>query len=203
MTANLARNWQLVRHTETALRTGNESLGNVPALLRSLLEEEAWRKFALPSGEAVSYRRFSAFVAAPPPRGLGADMGLVKRIAGDDTELLDMIDQAERSGQTHGGDRRSSEFIVSNIHDETVRPAGTSKARALRKLRKDAPELHAEVLANRLSAHAAMVRAGFRPKTVSVPVDAPDSIARALRRHLTPEQIAQLIALLLPGGDDP
>lgn len=194
--SNLARNWQLVRHTEGALRAGSENLGSVPGLLRVLLEEEAWREFSLPSGEAVTYRLFSEFVAAKPPRGLGADMALVRRIAGDNAGLLDLIDQAEGSGQKHGGDRRSADFIVSNIHDETARPAGTAKARALRKLRKDAPELHAEVLANRLSAHAAMVKAGFLRKTFSVPVGDPQSVARSLRKHLPPEQVAELRDLL-------
>jgi hypothetical protein len=42
------------------------------------------------------------------------------------------------------------------------RPTGTSKAYALRRLRKDRPDIHARVLAGEISAHAGMVEAGFR-----------------------------------------
>jgi hypothetical protein len=87
--ANLARNWQLVRHTETALRNGSESLGNVPALLRSLLDEDAWREFSLPNGETVTYTSFAEFVAAPPPRGLGGpDIGTLRETLETLTRLL-------------------------------------------------------------------------------------------------------------------
>jgi|SRR5271157_31400 len=41
-------------------------------------------------------------------------------------------------------------------------PNGNARQYALRKLRKDAPELHAKVLVGELSPHRAMVQAGFR-----------------------------------------
>lgn len=44
----------------------------------------------------------------------------------------------------------------------TERPAGTTRDAALRRLRKDREDLHARVLAGDMSAHAAMVQAGFR-----------------------------------------
>ena len=46
-----------------------------------------------------------------------------------------------------------------NIH---VRPSGTSAAAALRRLERYRPDLLDRVLAGELSAHAAMVEAGFR-----------------------------------------
>jgi hypothetical protein len=48
------------------------------------------------------------------------------------------------------------------------RPTGTSRATALRRLRKDRPDIHARVLKGELSAHAAMIEAGFRKKPGSV-----------------------------------
>ena len=45
-----------------------------------------------------------------------------------------------------------------------LRPTGTSRAAALRRLRKDRPDLHTRVLGGELSAHAAMIEAGFRKK---------------------------------------
>lgn len=69
-----------------------------------------------------------------------------------------MLDDALRGRQ---GERTD---LVDNIN-KVNRPDGTSKDRALRKLRTDAPELHEKVLAGELTPHAAMVQAGFRHRT--------------------------------------
>ena len=55
---------------------------------------------------------------------------------------------------------------VSNRH--TLRAAGTTRDRALRRLPDHRPNLHARVLAKKLSAHAAMIEAGFLARTFTV-----------------------------------
>ena len=180
----------LVEALGSALRRGGNALEDVPDLLKRVLEEESWREFVTPRGELVRHARFVDFVTTPPTRGIGASEDLVRRIVGSDTEALDLLDQALTGRQ---GERTD----LGNIVTKVERPEGNSQAKALRRLRKDAPSLHTEVLAGRLSAHAAMVQAGFRPKTISVPVSRPESIAAALRKHLGPDDIARLIRLLL------
>jgi hypothetical protein len=188
MKANpLRANWELVRLTESALRHGTEGLGSLPAMLKELLGNGAWQRFEVPSGEVIIYERFTEFVVANPPRGLGADTDLVRRNVAHDPMALDLLDQALQNPPA-----------LHNIQGRA--PTGTSKDAALRRLRKDRPDLHAEVLAQRLSAHAAMVEAGFRKRTLTVPID-PARIASTLRRHLSPEQLAQLVAAL--SSDDP
>lgn len=179
----------LVEALGSALRRGGSALENVPDLLKRVLEEESWREFVTPRGELVQHARFVDFVTTAPTQGIGASVDLVRRIVGSDTEALDLLDQALENPTG----RPTGSVDVSNAS----RPTGTTQAAALRRLRKDAPSLHGEVLAGRLSAHAAMVEAGFRPKTVSVPISRPDSIAAALRRHLSSDDIARLIKLLL------
>jgi hypothetical protein len=49
-----------------------------------------------------------------------------------------------------------------------LRPTGTPRAAALRRLRKDRPDVDARVLAGELSAHAGMIEAGFRKKAACV-----------------------------------
>lgn len=178
----------LVEALGSSLMRGGNALQAVPDLLKRVLAEEAWRDFITQRGEHVEHERFADFVTTPPLAGLGAEVALIRRIVADDTEALDLLDQALQSP--------ASIHAVSNIHG-TERPAGTTKDRALRKLRKDAPEVHAEVLAGRLSAHAAMVQAGFRPKTFTVRADDAESAARTLRKHLPPDQLATLARLLL------
>ncbi|WP_407563344.1 hypothetical protein [Streptomyces sp. 184] len=173
----------------SALDRGGHGLSNVPVLLHRLLVEESWRDFETIRGEQVHYDRFLDFVTTPPLKGLGTEIELVKRIVRDSSETLDLLDEALR-GQ-HGGDRSKRDNITL-----APQPSGTSREAGLRRLRKDRPDLHGQVLEGRLSTHAAMVEAGFRRKKISVPVDTPENTARALRRNLSPEDIAELGRLL-------
>jgi hypothetical protein len=59
---------------------------------------------------------------------------------------------------------------------------------ALRKLRRDREDLHKRVLAGEISPHAAMIEAGFRKKTLTVPADL-DAAARTLLRHFDPDEL--------------
>jgi len=88
--------------------------------------------------------------------GMGSTVAITKALLRDDKVASDLLDQALQGKQG----RRSD--LVSNSN-EVARPVGTTRDQALRRLRKDAPELHAQVLAGELSPHAAMVEAGFRP----------------------------------------
>jgi hypothetical protein len=60
--------------------------------------------------------------------------------------------------------------IVDIINDsKTARPTGTSRDQGLRRLRKDRPDLHKDVIEGDKSVHKAMVEAGFRK--IPDPVD--------------------------------
>jgi hypothetical protein len=182
MTADPKANAVLVDALGSALRRGGHALGSVPDLLKRVLDEQSWREFVTQRGEHVEHERFVDFVTTPPLKGLGADVALVKRLVADDPEALDLLDQALQNPDA-----------LHNVQANA--PTGNAKDRALRKLRKDAPELHAEVLAGRLSAHAAMVQAGYRPHTFTVRPD-PSSAVRSLRKYMTPDQLAELARLL-------
>jgi hypothetical protein len=188
----------LVETLGTSLRYGGSALSDVPGLLKRLLEEEAWREFVTRRGELVRHERFTGFVTTPPLQGLGADVDLVRRVIEHDKEALDLLDQALQN--PHGGNHTSPQSKDNNV---TLAPQGNSRAKALRKLRTEADngngkaaELHAEVLAERISAHAAMVQAGFRPKTISVPVSKPERVAAYLRKHMPRESLLRLVELL-------
>lgn len=67
--------------------------------------------------------------------------------------------------RSHGGKNQHSDnpSLLDNIQ-EAKAPTGTSKDAALRRLRKDRADLHEKVIAGEISAHAAMIDAGFRKK---------------------------------------
>jgi hypothetical protein len=179
----------LVETLGSSLRSGGSALDAVPDLLKRVLVEESWRSFKTRRGELVEHGRFVDFVTTEPLAGLGSSVDLVRRIVSGDTQAVDLLDRAlQNEPSVHAGN---------NIPG---RPEGTSADKALRRLRKDAPALHAEVLAGALSPHAAMVKAGFRHRTFTVPADSPERIAATLRRQLTPEALAALAELLQEGG---
>lgn len=172
------------------LRRGGSALESVPHQIKALLRSGDWKHFVTKLGKEVEHQRFADFVTTLPLAGLGADVDLVRRLVADDNEALDLLDQAlQNPVGTHHDDN--------NI--QVRAPQGTSKDRALRKLRTDAPELHAEVLAGQLTAHAAMVQAGFRPKTFTVRADSAEAVAKALRRQLDAGTLEAVRRLLLEG----
>jgi len=68
----------------------------------------------------------------------------------DDEIILNLIDQAEKEAPPvfHGNQHQGG--AVDNVN-RTTGPDGNTRQHALRKLRKDRPDLHAQVLAEKLS----------------------------------------------------
>lgn len=190
----------IVAHLNRALLDGSRDLSTIPALIKRVIAEGMWRQWVDPaSGRRVParpFRSFHEFVSTPSVKGgLGSSIRQIRGLCEGDKEALDAIDKILQ--RPAGGDRRSSDFNVNNVHVE--RPAGNTESAALRRLRQAAPELHAEVLAERLTAHAAMVQAGFRPKTISVAVARPDAVARSLLKHMSADDMALLLVYLIKG----
>lgn len=186
---SLRGNGHVVDSLGHALRSGEHGLSTVPGLLKRVLAEESWREFITQRGERVEYDRFADFVTTPPLRGLGATVDLLRRIVGDDPQA----EKALRDALKEQGSR----VDLHNNRTEVKTVTGTSRAYALDRLERDAPELHAEVVAGRLSAHAAMLRAGYRKPTFTVRADDAEAAVRALRKHMIPEQLTELARLLI------
>lgn len=169
------------------LRRGGSALESVPHQIKQILRDETWRHFVTRLGKEVRHEWFAYFVTTPPLRGLGTSPSLVERVIEHDPEALQMFRQAMKGTNNISTKSRTTRH-------------GTRRDYALERLERDAPELHAEVLAGRLSAHAAMVKAGFRPRTFSVRPE-PKSAARTLRKYMTADQLAELVRLLTQEGD--
>jgi hypothetical protein len=202
--------WPVVQEAILVFRANVPDMAKARQALAEVLKTGAWRSYDSPTGAKCIYDDFAVWVAAPVPLGLHTTVDNLWEIAKGDAGLLGALDEALRNPP--GGDRRSADFKIDNIRLETPgderpqrapNPGGTAKRQALRKLRKEADsgnekaaELHAEVLAGRITAHAAMVQAGFRPKTISVPVSKPERVAAYLRKHMPRESLLRLAELL-------
>jgi hypothetical protein len=173
----------------SAVRKGDFKL--IAVVLKSVIKNEDWKhwRWINQEFECGSLREF---LFAHPPKGIGAEYNLLRRIVLDDSEAIEMLDQALQ--QPHGTNRFTSPSLdLYNIQDYKA-PSGTSIEAALRRLRADerpiAKELHAKVLTGELSAHRAAVLAGYRKEPD------PLKIIRRLIPKLTPEQRQQVIAWL-------
>jgi hypothetical protein len=96
----------------------------------------------------------------------------------------------------HGGDHKSEEYQVDNVNLKAI--GGNSEPYTIRRLKRDRPELAEKVLNGELSANAAAIEAGFRKKTVTVTLE-PRSISRTLTRHLSRDEINDLLVELAEG----
>jgi hypothetical protein len=182
---------QGVHRLRRHLVDGGSSLKALPedvkvVLGKNIFNKPMWRKrFSAALGIEVGFDSFVEFVETAPPKGLGATVHVLKNLCRDDTEALDLIDAAVR--RPHG--------VHADVNNVNVRPEGNSRAQALRSLRDHRPDLHKKVLAKELSPHAAMVKAGFRKKTFTIPEDV-DAAADVLIRRFGAAGIAALLVAL-------
>ena len=187
----------------SSVRRGSSGLHSVPGLVKQIIREDMWQKRVIEAtGELVECKTFAEFVTSPPPKGVGTDVDTLKRLCHEDMEALDLIDrvtvaeQGAPAGNRNAVKLETNASIVSVCSGETEVQHGNTRQYALRKLRKDAPELHAKVLAGEVSPHQAMIEAGFRRKTATIPLD-PESAARAIIRHFEYDDLLTLVDLLV------
>jgi hypothetical protein len=156
------------------------SIANVPGLLKQIIGNDMWRKrYCKQIKQDVEFRRFPDFVTAHPPEGLGTNMRVLEAICrhSGDNEAYDMLVRmgaGEGGGDNnpYGRNGKPNDLITVDIVNSDSRPTGNSAAAALRRLAKDTPELHAQVLAGELSPNAAAIEAGFRKRKFQLPDDA-------------------------------
>lgn len=177
-----------------ALREQVDGLGMNPSLaletLASIVAERAW--------EPLGYDSFATWMRAPLGEcGLGWDDDRMHKLLSFAHPLEEHEPFSERipamrrfitaaldRDLAHGGPRQGQGNNITLLR-------GTSPGYSRARLKRDRPDLYEKVLAGELSANAAMIEAGFRRKTITVPTDV-EGLARALHKHLTPEERAEL-----------
>ncbi|MFI9550798.1 hypothetical protein [Nonomuraea endophytica] len=196
---------RIVAEVSAVIGEVRPTLARAATGVRTLLDAEAWREFTGPGGELVEHGDLVEFITADPPRGLGVTPGLVRALVADDLDVAAQLDQALLADTpAHAPQPEEPEEAGQpGASEEAEEPEELEEARvpapetpALRRLREDAPALHSKVVAGELSTNAAMVQAGFRPRTISVPVSRPENAAKALRRNLSREELVELVSLL-------
>ncbi len=180
---------QIVVALRHSMVEGEHGLSAVPNLIKRAEEAEVWRERVVKvTGEVVAKKNFLELIEATPPEGLGGTIKLIKGLCRDDPAALDALDRATVGKQGERTDLYNNVKEVSS----TEPPVGNSNTYALRRLRKDREDLHGRVLAGEISPHAAMVEAGFRKKTLTIPADI-DGASRVLLKHFDPKNLIEAL----------
>ena len=170
----------VVECLQGSIRDGEAGLEHIPGLLKRIINERLWEKrLVTQTKREQQFQSFAEFVEFKAPYGLGTKVQTLKNLCRDEPDVRDAIDEAcqNKSGRPPK--------TLDNIQGF---PSGTSKDAGLRRLRKDRPDLHEQVISKQKTVHAAMVEAGFRRKTFTIPADnackasLPKSYLRNFRR---------------------
>jgi len=206
MSDTLLINGTIIDSLRDAINSGEVGINHVPGLMKRIIKEGMWKKrYVKQLKETVEFDSFVDFVTTPPFKGLGEDLKLIEALMKTDREALDLW--TEVTTGKPGGDKKSEDYKinVSNRNNDKSngidRPVGTTKTYALRKLRKDAPEIHQRVIQGDLSPHAGMIEAGFRKKTITIPIE-PSAAAKALLNHFQREDLLDIMRIITDGLTD-
>jgi hypothetical protein len=103
-------------------------------------------------------------------------------------QLLDAeIEPAPRQGRPKEEEKGSITTFLDDDRGATY---------ALQRLKRDRPDIADKVVRGELSANAAAIEAGFRPRKVSINMEDAHSAARSLLRHMDAETLNELVHLL-------
>jgi hypothetical protein len=175
-----------------AQRAFQFGLHDVADKLGRLLQSGSWKRFETPTGLRSGASTFEEFVRERRPLGLETNLETVRQVCGNHKWIRDLLDQEL---QRPVGTNQHTE----GVENLNTRPDGESVEYALRRLRKDRPDLHQKVINEEMSPHAAAVQAGFRTRRFSISGD-PKRAAPILLRHLSPDDVKELICLLKEGN---
>lgn len=200
-----------VHRAGQALHRDGASPAGALELLASIVEDRTWERVSDIHGRSF-VGRFREFVEAKSPYGLGYDAdqlpklltlrhphegvpGVAEQMARMRKQvrrlLIDEIPSAQPVGRPPSSNVRATNINGSDTGDYVVA-----------RLKRDAPEVADRVAAGQLTANAAARQMGWRkPRIV---VSTPERTAAHLRKHLTPDELAELAQLLTtPDGDTP
>jgi hypothetical protein len=193
----------LTQSLGSASHSGEHGFKTVPGLLRLAREKEAWKeRVIVQTGEHFEgYATFEEYVRGNPPKGLGTDMETLKRLVVDDIELRDWIDIEMARARPKGGDRKSDKAkeikgLIQSFDQGQNEAKRDRSNEILRRLRKDFPDLHKQVLCKEITITEAAIRAKIYPPRIAVNLRDPESAANTLLTHASPEFLESLKKLL-------
>jgi hypothetical protein len=218
----LANNGISVRMLQSCLGQIESNMNSVSRTIRRVIREDAWLHWV--DGDGGEFRhtakQFREFLAAPRPGGCGTPVHVVERaLRGTDAwePYCKVIGGDPGGNQNPSGINQHSEVITDNVRNDLEpvilpitrdrsndMPGGNSNISAVRWLSMavEAGEIDSSLMdqiqAGSLSPNAAMVSAGFRKRSITIP-DEPGAAAKRLLRHFSGDRLIALIEELQKG----
>lgn len=186
----------LIADLRFAINGGTSAILDVPLLIARIIKTAAWReRFVEQTKEKIVFSSLEEFITTAQPEGLGTTTKKLQQLCVTDLSVLDLLDRTLKP-KKHGGDRKSTTFKSDNVTVEMIDTnRGNSAVYSLRRLRAARPDLHAHVLAKKLSINQAMISAGLRRKTITVTADI-DKLYETIQANFNSDQIKELIEKL-------
>ena len=202
MTNQLVERGYLTQSLGSASHSGEHGFKAVPGLLNLVLDNRAWEnRIIVETGEEFpGFPTLEAYITANPPKGLGANIELIDKLIGKDDALREKFYAALKRpvGRPIGGkplDSTNNDNKPDNIRGFSI-DYGTSSAYTLGTLKEKRPDMYERVQAGEMSPNAAMLKAGLRNPKISIRLDDPESAAKTLLTHASPEFLNELRRLL-------
>lgn len=168
---------------------GSGSLSIFPKLLKKIIRERVWEHRSH-HGRVIELRNLRELITEKPISGWGQDPRKIEAVIKDDAEALAMYREAMLQ---ESGKRNDLDNNVTEVKD---RVTGNSRAYSIDRVKREAPQFAAAVLAGKMSPNAALVKAGVRKsRQVYIPAD-----PKAAREKLVEVFGEEFVAAMLAAG---
>ena len=150
---------QLCQSTIESLYEATGGMKQFPGLLKKIIETKAWLR-RISSGKVVELTSLRELITAKPVRGWGEDIKTVEAVIRNDPECLAMF----REAMKEQGNNQYTKSKCNNITQASGgNGTGTSRAYSIARVQSqcDAKTV-AAVMAGKMSANGALVKAGLR-----------------------------------------
>lgn len=172
------------RENQEVFRAASGSADQLVPALEQIVESGHWREFEHPMRGLQRFERFSDYCSTflrldPKAVETLLDASMFKAAAGEVRRMLreDVQPVGKQGRPGKGGD---TTITRKDENDATY---------VLARLKRDRPDLAAEVIAGTLTANAAAVDAGIRHRYARIRTDDLDQAVAVLCRHYDPQQI--------------
>jgi len=203
-----------IHRVEHILRRDGGSPGSALEGLAAIVEDNTWAKVPCGPDDSRPFATFRHFVEAAPPFGLGystkqlgallqlqhpgeGSADIHSRMEAMRSEVRQLLASAiePAAPSIHAGPGRGHET------DGATKGFGANTAEyVVGRLKRDDPTLAERVVRGEVTANAAARQAGIRKPRILL--TSPASVAAALRRHMSADDLARLISLLLKPETD-
>lgn len=182
-------NWTVVSRVFEFVHSSSTEFARA---MSQVIVSEAWRHFVTPKGETVKHDRLTDFIEAQPPHGIGLSMETTARLLDESAakaaaEKVRTAIYADRP-QANAVGRPARNVCVANITAEQQ-----DSAYVVSRLKRDDPQLAAQVVDGKLTPNAAAVKAGIRHKYARIRTDDPMKAVAKLLEHYDRDTILKAI----------